>query len=142
MYLIAIAWIYVALMMAVAEATHANGTVLGAIVTFFLYGVGPMALVMYLLGSPVRRRARQAAEAAADAALAIDAADALPDGRAGDAATAGDGPGPVDPSAAGVLSGEADRLDPDRGGHAAALSAGVASAAATDDPVTPVRKEA
>lgn len=75
MYLIAIAWIYVALMMAVAEATHANGSVLGALVTFFLYGVGPLSLVMYLLGSPVRRRARQAAEAEADAALAAAAAD-------------------------------------------------------------------
>lgn len=29
MYLVAIAWIYVVLMMAVAEATNSNGTVLG-----------------------------------------------------------------------------------------------------------------
>ena len=35
MYLVAIAWMYVVLMMSVAEATNANGTVLGAIVTFF-----------------------------------------------------------------------------------------------------------
>ena len=60
--LITVAWLYVALMMAVAEASHASGTVLGAIFTFFLYGVGPVALVIYLLGRPARRAARQARE--------------------------------------------------------------------------------
>jgi hypothetical protein len=53
---------YVALMMAIAEATHANGSLLGAIITFLLYGVGPLALVMYLMGTPHRRRARQLKE--------------------------------------------------------------------------------
>lgn len=70
MYLVAIAWIYVALMMGVAEATHADGTVLGGLITFVLYGLLPVALVLYLLGSPARRkalRAREAAEAAAAA---------------------------------------------------------------------------
>lgn len=63
MYLIAIAWIYVALMMALAEAVHPQGSVLGAIFTFLLYGVGPLSLVLYLVGTPMRRRsaARQAA---------------------------------------------------------------------------------
>lgn len=65
MYLVAIAWLYVALMMAVAEATHPQGTILGAVFTFLLYGAGPVALVMYLLGTPARRRARKAAQAAA-----------------------------------------------------------------------------
>ena len=64
MYIVPIAWIYVALMMAVAEATNSNGTVLGAIITFLLYGLGPVALVMYLMGSPSRRRAIKAKEAA------------------------------------------------------------------------------
>jgi hypothetical protein len=64
-YLIAIGWIYVALMMAVAEANHSQGTVLGAVFTFVLYGVGPVALVIYLGGRPARRRARLAREAAA-----------------------------------------------------------------------------
>ena len=63
MYLIVIAWMYVALMMAVAEATHANGSMLGAILTFLMYGVGPVALVVYLMGHPGRRRARLAREA-------------------------------------------------------------------------------
>ena len=69
MYLVVIAWIYVALMMAIAEAMHSNGTLLGGLVTFLLYGVLPVALVAYLMGTPARRkalRARAAAEAKAD----------------------------------------------------------------------------
>ena len=64
MYIVPIAWIYVALMMAIAEANHSNGTILGAIITFFLYGVGPVALVLYFMGAPARRRAIKAKEAA------------------------------------------------------------------------------
>ena len=64
MYIVPIAWLYVALMMAVAEATNSNGTVLGAIITFLLYGLGPVALVVYLMRSPARRRAIKAKEAA------------------------------------------------------------------------------
>ncbi len=68
MYLIAIAWIYVVLMMSVAEATAANGTVLGALVTFVLYGLLPLGIVLYIFGTPGRKRARRAAEAASEAA--------------------------------------------------------------------------
>lgn len=57
MYLVIIAWMYVVLMMSVAEATNTTGTLLGAIVTFFLYGVGPAGLVAYLMGTPARKRA-------------------------------------------------------------------------------------
>ncbi len=64
MYLVAIGWFYVVLMMAVAEATSSNGTLLGAIVTFVLYGLLPIALVVYLMGSPLRRKAIKAREAA------------------------------------------------------------------------------
>jgi len=73
MYLVAIAWIYVVLMMAVAEATSSNGTVLGAVFTLLLYGVLPLSIVMYLLRTPARRRVRRAkeeAEASAASALA------------------------------------------------------------------------
>lgn len=58
MYLVIIAWLYVAVLMAVAEAMSHNGTLLGAIVTFFLYGLMPIALVVYLMGTPLRRKAR------------------------------------------------------------------------------------
>ena len=63
MYIVAIAWMYVALMMAVAEATNTNGTVLGAIVTFILYGLLPVVLVVYLMHSPARNRANKAKRA-------------------------------------------------------------------------------
>ena len=63
MYLVVIAWMYVVLMMAVAEAASPNGTVLGAIVTFVLYGLVPLSIVVYLMGTPQRRRAIKAAEA-------------------------------------------------------------------------------
>ncbi len=62
MYLTVIAWIYVVLMMSIAEATSTTGTVLGAIMTFLLYGVLPLAVVMYLMGTPSRRRAIKARE--------------------------------------------------------------------------------
>jgi mannose/fructose/N-acetylgalactosamine-specific phosphotransferase system component IID len=62
MYLVAIAWMYVVLMMSIVEALSPQGTVLGALFTFVLYGLLPMGIVMYLLGTPMRRRARIAAE--------------------------------------------------------------------------------
>ena len=64
MILIAFAWLYVVLMVAVVEATGSDGTVLGAIVTFVLYGVLPLGIVLYLMLSPARRSVRRAAEAA------------------------------------------------------------------------------
>jgi hypothetical protein len=70
MYIVVIAWLYVALMMAVAEATSPIGTVIGAIFTFVLYGVGPVALVVYLMRAPARRRAIKAREMAELAAAA------------------------------------------------------------------------
>lgn len=70
MYLVVIAWLYVVLMMAAAEASNPTGTVLGAIVTFFLYGLLPITLVVYLMRTPQRRKAIKAREAAEDAARA------------------------------------------------------------------------
>jgi uncharacterized membrane protein len=64
MHLVIIGWLYVALMMSVAEATNPVGTVLGAIVTFVLYGVLPVSILMYLMGTPARKRAIKAREAA------------------------------------------------------------------------------
>ena len=64
MYIIPIAWLYVAVMMSVAEATAPNGTILGAIVTFVLYGLLPISLILYFMGAPGRKRAIRAREAA------------------------------------------------------------------------------
>jgi hypothetical protein len=83
-YLIAIAWSYVVVMMALAEGFSANGSWLGAAITFVLYGVVPLGIVLYLFATPARRRARRRAEAAASA----PAGGADPDGgghAAGDA---------------------------------------------------------
>jgi len=68
MYLVAIAWIYVVLMMAVAEAVSPQGSLLGAFFTLLLYGALPLSIVLYIMATPGRRRALRAAEAAADAA--------------------------------------------------------------------------
>ena len=70
MYIVALAWIYVVLMMALAEALSSQGTMLGAVFTFLLYGVLPLSVVLYILGAPARGRARRAAESAALAASA------------------------------------------------------------------------
>ncbi len=64
MYLVLLAWGYVVVMMAIAEALSPQGTVLGAFFTLLLYGVGPMALAIYLMGTPLRRKARRRQEAA------------------------------------------------------------------------------
>ena len=70
---------YVVLMMVVAEALSTQGTVLGAVITLVLYGLLPLGLVMYILGTPGRRLARRAAEDAV-AAPVSDAPSISPDG--------------------------------------------------------------
>ena len=55
MYLIVIGWLYVVLMMAVAQATNTTGTLVGAVFTFVLYGALPVSLVVYLIGTPARK---------------------------------------------------------------------------------------
>ena len=80
LYLVIIAWLYVTVMMAVAEATNTNGTVLGAIFTFLLYGLLPLSLVVYLMSTPARRRVLKEKEAAAREAARLAAAAAAPSG--------------------------------------------------------------
>lgn len=72
MLLVTLAWLYVTLMMAVAEATSPQGTMLGAVFTFLGYGVLPLSLVLYLMATPLRKRIRAAREAAAASALEPD----------------------------------------------------------------------
>lgn len=62
MYLVAAAWLYVTLMMAVAEAAAPNGSLLGAFFTFVLYGALPLSVVLYILATPARKRAGRARE--------------------------------------------------------------------------------
>lgn len=77
MYLVVIAWLYVVLMAAVAEAASPMGTVLGAVITFALYGLLPLSIVVYILGTPGRKRAIYA-RAMAERAEALTAAAANP----------------------------------------------------------------
>lgn len=79
MYLVAVGWMYVVVLMTVAEATGTDASLLGAFFTFFLYGVLPLAIVMYLLRAPARRRARRALEAEAHAGTGSDPSRLDPD---------------------------------------------------------------
>jgi hypothetical protein len=60
MYLVAIAWIFVTLCMALTEP----GIVAG-LLTFFFYGVAPLALLLWVVGTPQRRRNKLASMAVA-----------------------------------------------------------------------------
>lgn len=53
MYIVAIAWIYVVLMMSITE-----DSVIAGIMTFVLYGVFPLSIILYLMGTPQRKRDR------------------------------------------------------------------------------------
>jgi len=64
MHIVALGWMFVVLLWALAEASAPHGTLLGAFFTLLLYGALPLAIVLYVMGSPMRRRARRAAEAA------------------------------------------------------------------------------
>ncbi|MEO5659433.1 MAG: hypothetical protein ABIQ90_06495 [Polaromonas sp.] len=111
MYLIVIAWIYVVLMMSVAEATNSNGTLLGALLTFVLYGALPVILVVYLMGAPARSKAIKKRETEARSQHLAAVRQQAP---------------PASPS-----------VEPDAGGHAP----GGAEPVAGDAGVAPVRKE-
>jgi len=95
MYLVLIAWLYVTLLMAVAEATSPAGSLLGALVTFSLYGLLPMGIVGYILGTPARKR-KIHARAMAERAAAAEAPSAEPDaGGHAPAAAEGEAVAPV-----------------------------------------------
>jgi hypothetical protein len=55
MYIIAIGWLYVTLLMALTESNLTAG-----VLTLLLYGLAPLALFLWLFGTPARRRSRQA----------------------------------------------------------------------------------
>jgi len=51
MYIIAIAWLYVALLAAISDTT-----VVGGVLTFVFWGLAPLALFLWLVGTPARHR--------------------------------------------------------------------------------------
>jgi predicted membrane channel-forming protein YqfA (hemolysin III family) len=68
LYLVALGWMYVVLMVAAAEAVSPQGSLLGAFFTIVGWGVIPLAVVLYILATPSRRAARARAEASTKAA--------------------------------------------------------------------------
>lgn len=59
MYIIAIAWLYVTVLMAATETSWVAG-----VMTFLFYGLLPVSILLYLMGTPERRRRRLRQEAA------------------------------------------------------------------------------
>ena len=51
MYIVVIAWTFVALIIAVCQAS-----VVAALLSFLFWGILPLGLILWLLGSPTRRR--------------------------------------------------------------------------------------
>ena len=97
MYIVVIAWFYVVVLMAVVEAASSNGTVLGALFTLVLYGLLPLSIVLYIFGTPARKRKLHAQQMQERAEWEAQAAQATrestqPDA-SGHAAGAADGTG-------------------------------------------------
>lgn len=67
MYIVAIAWLYVTILMAATEPS-----LVGGLLTFLFYGLAPLALCLYLFG---RRRSRSADVPVRDLADHPDARD-------------------------------------------------------------------
>lgn len=77
MYIIAIGWLYVTLLMALTEASIVAG-----VLSFVFYGLAPTALLFWLPGTKARRQRsakRSAAVAGDEFAHAPDRSDAKPD---------------------------------------------------------------
>lgn len=62
MYVIAIGWLYVTLLMAATEPNLTAG-----VLTFVAYGVAPLALFLWLFGTPQRNRTRRTRDAVGEA---------------------------------------------------------------------------
>lgn len=82
MYIVAIAWIYVVFMMSITEET-----VVAGVMTFALYGILPLTIILYIIGTPQRKRRRAALAAATATATTTENtqatahASAVPDAR-------------------------------------------------------------
>ena len=124
MYLVALAWLYVVVLMALAEGVSDGGTWLGAAITFVLYGLVPMGIALYLLGTPARRSARRRAGSAGWSV----AADSPGTGSVGRESIGRDPVG-SDPVSLDPVGSDSVGRDPDGRGHA------------PGDAVAPIRKE-
>ncbi len=57
MYIVAIAWLYVTILMAATEPSITAG-----VLTFIFYGLAPLSLFLWVFGTPQRRRNQRAKE--------------------------------------------------------------------------------
>ncbi|ABM33051.1 hypothetical protein QRO11_11315 [Paracidovorax citrulli] len=114
MYLVIIGWLYVTVMMAAAEAASPQGSLLGAAVTFVLYGLVPISIVAYILGTPARKRAlREREQREGEEAAHRAGREAPPAGAASAAARSEPDAGGEPPAGtAGPLHGGAVRKEP------------------------------
>lgn len=71
MYIVAIAWLYVVMVMAATESNLTAGAM-----TLLWYGVLPLSLFLWLFGTPQRRRNRRSHMAGEQKASQGDRADA------------------------------------------------------------------
>jgi len=70
MYLVPIAWLYVVILVAAAE-----DTIVAAVLTFVFWGLAPLALFLWLFGTPATRRRRLEREAEQEALVRNDRAE-------------------------------------------------------------------
>ena len=68
MIIVAIGWLFVVLLVAAVQWVSPQGSGLVALLLVFGAGVAPLAVVLYVMGAPARRRRRRA-----EAALALGA---------------------------------------------------------------------
>jgi hypothetical protein len=74
MYIVAIAWLYVTLLMALTEPS-----LVGGVLTFVFYGVMPCALLLWVIGTPQRKRNKHLTQIAEQPLGEPDRADSQPD---------------------------------------------------------------
>ncbi|WP_084544939.1 hypothetical protein [Derxia gummosa] len=72
MYIIAIAWLFVTLLMGSAVAI--SESVVGGVLTFLFYGALPLGIFMYIFGGPHRRLLRERRNHEADTNVNRDSA--------------------------------------------------------------------
>jgi hypothetical protein len=60
MYIVAIAWLYVVVLMSLTESSFLAG-----LSVFVFYGLLPLSLLLWIMGTPQRRRNQRIREAAA-----------------------------------------------------------------------------
>lgn len=76
MYIVVITWFYIILVVAIAEATHINGSILSALLTFLFYGLLPIFLVIYIWKTPTRKKIKKQREM--EASQNLSQADSAP----------------------------------------------------------------